>query len=298
MKPSFLTAVFATFCLVAVCPAQDTAPIPPKNFETPIEASDAFIDAAKKGETPALLEIFGDEYKDLIGTAEPERDRELRGKVAAMAVERRRFHFNDENSVTMVIGAEAWPFPVAIVKTEKGWHFDTANGIQEVVNRRVGENELTAIAAARAYVEAQRAYAAKPRDGTSLRQFARKFVSSPGTHDGLYWSGDESEDEEPSLAGPEIKDPESIHSGYHYKILTSQGAAAPGGEYDYVINGHLIGGFALIAWPTEYGKTGVMTFLVNHYGDVYQRDLGPETGKTADAVSAYNPEGDWEIPED
>ncbi|MES2438033.1 MAG: DUF2950 domain-containing protein [Verrucomicrobiota bacterium] len=298
MKTSILSTILSALCFSNICFAQTAPPVPPKNFETPVAASDAFIEALKKGETPALLEIFGDEYKDLIGTAEPERDRDLRGKVASMAVERRRFQFNDENSVTMVIGAEAWPFPVPIVKAESGWHFDTADGIEEVVNRRVGENELTTLEAARAYVDAQRAYAARPRDGTPVRQFARQFVSSAGKNDGLYWVADEAKGEEPSPAGPEIKDPESTYAGYHYKILTAQGEAAPAGKYDYVINGHFIGGFALIAWPADHGKTGVMTFVVNHYGDVYQRDLGPDTAKVAAAATEFNPDGEWELCEE
>lgn len=298
MKLPFISAALSLFCWTAVASAQEVSHVPPKIFETPVAASDAFIDAAKKGETPALLEIFGDEYKNLIGTADPERDRELRAKVAAMAVERRRFRSNDENSVTMVIGAEAWPFPVPIVKTEKGWHFDTANGIQEVVDRRVGENELTTIEVLREYVTAQRAYAAEPRDGTKVRQFARKFISSPGKMDGLHWTADEEKGEKASPMGPEIKDSESTVAGYHFKILTTQGEAAPAGKYDYLINGHFIGGFALVAWPADYGKTGIMTFVVNHYGDVYEADLGPDTAKTAAAITEYNPGEKWHPSEE
>ncbi len=278
--------------LASSVPAEEAATIPPKLFETPVEASDAFINAAKAGENKALLEIFGDKHKDLTGTDDPERDKELRAKVAAMAIERRRFRDNDADSVTMVIGAEAWPFPIPIVKTDKGWHFDTDTGIQEIVKRRIGENELTVIDAMRAYPDAQRQYAAVPRDGTTVRQFARKFQSTPGKQDGLHWAVDAAGGE-PSPAGPEIKGPETSFAGYHFKILTAQGEAAPAGKFDYIINGHFIGGFALIAWPAEYGKTGVMTFIVNHYGDVYESDFGPETAKIASAISEYNPTDDW-----
>lgn len=290
MKISLPVALSA-ICLSAISLAQE--PVPAKTFETPIAASDAFIDAAKKGETPALLEIFGDQYKDLIGTAEPERDRELRGKVAAMAVERRRFRFDDENTVTMVIGAEAWPFPIPIVKAGESWHFDTGKGIQEVVNRRVGENELSAMTTMRAYFDAQSIYASESRDETGVRKYAAKFTSTAGKKDGLHWPTD-SGNGDPSPAGPEIKDAATPHDGYHFKILTAQGEAAPGGKYDYIINGHLIGGFAMIAWPAEYRKTGVMTFIVNHYGDVYEADLGPETTKLAAAVTEYNPDTAWQ----
>jgi hypothetical protein len=293
MKTSIIPVLLAASFLALPSSAQDTATIPPKIFQTPVEASDAFITAAKNGEQKAILEIFGNKHKDLIGTDDPERDKELRAKVAAMAIERRRFRDNDADSVTMVIGAEAWPFPIPIVKTDKGWHFDTDTGIGEIIKRRIGENELTVIDAMRAYADAQRRYAAVPRDGSKVRQFARKFQSSPGKQDGLYWPADTQKGEEPSPAGSEIKDPGTPHAGYHFKILTGQGEAAPAGKFDYIINGHFIGGFALIAWPAEYGKTGVMTFIVNHYGDVYESDFGPETAKIASAITEYNPTDDW-----
>lgn len=292
---NFISFTLVATSLLSPVLAEEVAAIPPKVFETPVEASDAFVTAAKNGEQKAILEIFGDKHKDLIGTADPERDKLLRAKVAAMAIERRRFRDNDENSVTMVIGAEAWPFPVPIVKTDKGWQFNTDSGIQEIVKRRIGENELTVMDSMKAYLDAQRLYAAIPRDGTEVRQFARKFLSSAGKHDGLYWSADVEKGEEPSPAGPEIKGPETSYAGYHFKILTAQGEAAPAGMFDYIINGHFIGGFALIAWPAEHGKTGVMTFIVNHYGDVYERDLGPDTAKIAAGITEYNPTEEWEV---
>ncbi len=297
MKTSFITSpLCAVLSLSAFSHAQEATTIPPKIFETPVEASDAFIIAAKNGEQKTILEIFGDKHKELIGTADPERDKELRAKVAAMAIERRRFRDNDENSVTMVIGAEAWPFPVPIVKTEKGWHFDSDTGIGEIVKRRIGENELSAIATLRAYLDAQRAYAAVARDDSNVRQFAQSLQSSPGKKDGLHWAT--AEGVTPSPAGPEIKDEKTPYAGYHFKILTAQGSAAPGGKYSYIINDHFIGGFAMIAWPAEYGKTGVMTLLVNHYGDVYEKDLGPETATLAAAISDYNPDETWAASED
>lgn len=293
MKISIHSVFLAAITLVSPCLAQEPGATPPKTFETPVEASDAFITAAKNGEQQAILEIFGDKHKDLIGTNDPERDKELRAKVAAMAIERRRFRENNEASVTMVIGAEAWPFPVPIVKTEKGWQFDSDTGILEIIQRRIGENELAAINSMRAYLVAQRQYASAPRDGTVVRQFARQFQSSPGKMDGLYWPANVENGEQPSPAGPEIKDPETSHAGYHFKILTAQGDAAPAGKFDFIINGHFIGGFALIAWPADYGKTGVMTFIVNHYGDVYEQDLGPDGAKSASATTEFNPTEKW-----
>ena len=296
MKNPLNLTILSVVCLSGFTLAQEApAPIPPKTFETPVEASDAFITAAKNGEQQAILEIFGDKHKDLIGTDDPARDKELRAKVAAMAVERRRFRFNDESSVTMVIGAEAWPFPIPLVKTDKGWQFDSDTGMEEIIKRRIGENELTVIDSMRAFLEAQAAYAAVPRNGGKVRQFARKFISSPGKQNGLHWPADVENGGEPSPAGPEIKGPKTSYAGYHFKILTAQGKAAPAGKYDYLINNHLIGGFALIAWPADYGKTGVMTFIVNHYGVIHQRDLGPETAKIAAAIKEYNPDPQWKV---
>ncbi|MGL5016776.1 MAG: DUF2950 domain-containing protein [Luteolibacter sp.] len=290
---SFPSIILTTVCLSGGLFAEESASIAPKIFETPVEASDAFITAAKNVEQQAILEIFGDNHKELIGTDDAERDKELRAKVAAMSIERRRFRFNDENSVTMVIGAEAWPFPVPIVKTDKGWHFDSDTGIEEIVNRRIGENELAVIEQMLAYIDAQFAYAGADRDQSGVLKFARKFHSSPGKHDGLYWPLENGDNSEPSPAGPEIKDSGEAHTGYHFKILTAQGEAAPAGKYDYIVNGHYIGGVALIAWPAVYGETGVMSFMVNHYGSLHEKDLGPDTAKLASAITEYNPGEGW-----
>jgi hypothetical protein len=265
--------------------------IEPRVFATPIEAADALTKATEGGETAPLLDIFGDKHQGVIGTSDPARDKELRGRFAKMAKERRRFRVNDDGSVTVVVGFGARAFPIPLVKREKGWTFDTDAGIDEVVKRRIGENELDAIAALRAYVDAQRQYAAEPRDGTAVRQFARKLLSAPGKKDGLHWPTEAGE--APSPSGGAIADGPAQYAGYHFRILTAQGPAAPAGQYDYVINDHLIGGFALVAWPAVYGETGVMTLLVNHYGIVYERDLGPDTKALAEAMKAYNPDDQW-----
>lgn len=264
-----------------------------RTFETPVEAADALIQAAETGENAPLLEIFGDKHKNLIGTIDAARDRELRARFAKMGKEHRAFRVNDDGSVTMVVGFEAWPFPIPLINADNRWHFDTDAGIQEIVQRRVGENELSAIANLRAYVEAQRQYASEPRDDTPVRQFAQKLQSTAGKKDGLYWPTESGKDEPASPAGPEITDSKKPHDGYLYKILTAQGAAAPGGKYNYVINGRLLGGFAMVAWPADYGKTGVMTLLVNHYGDVYENDLGSNTASLGPAINEYNPDESW-----
>jgi len=292
MKTILSSLVLAGLCFQQAFSAEEKpAAAGARTFPTPMAAADAFTEAVKTGETPPLLEIFGAEHKDAIGTADPERDRELRARVAKMATERRRFRINDDDSVTVVIGFAAWPFPIPLVKAEGGWRFDTAAGVGEILKRRIGENELSTIATLRAYVGAQRAYASEPRDGTEVRQFAAKLRSTEGKKDGLYWLAKEGE--EPSPAGPGITDTSKPHAGYHFKILTAQGTAAPAGKYNYVINSRLIGGFAMVAWPDEYGKSGVMTLVVNHYGDVYQKDLGAKSAALASAMTEYNPDNTW-----
>jgi hypothetical protein len=293
MKTLLISLILTVAFLPYAGRAGETPAPTQRIFETPVEAAKVLVAAAKAGENAPLLEIFGTEHRDLIGTVDAARDRELRGRFAKMAEDRERLRVNDDGSVTMVVGYEAWPFPIPLIKTDAGWRFDTNAGIEEVVKRRVGENELTAIATLRAYVEAQRQYAAEPRDGTPVRQFAQKIQSAPGKKDGLYWPADATKGEKPSPAGPEIKDSKTPYAGYYFKVLTAQGAAAPAGSYSYIINGRLIGGFAMIAWPADYGKTGVMTLLVNHYGDVFQKDLGEKTAALAAGMSTYNPDSSW-----
>ncbi len=294
-----LVSLILTVAFLPCAARAEETPAPSQRvFETPVEAAKVLVAAAKSGENAPLLEIFGTEHRDLISTVDAARDRELRGRFAKAAEERQRLRVNDDGSVTMVVGYEAWPFPIPLVKTDAGWHFNTNAGILEVVKRRIGENELTAIATLRAYVEAQRQYAAEPRDGTQVRQFAQKLQSSTGKKDGLYWPADTSKGDKPSPGGPEIKDSKTPYAGYYFKILTAQGAAAPAGSYSYIINNRLIGGFAMVAWPADYGRTGVMTLLVNHYGDVYQKDLGPKTSELAAGMNTYNPDSSWSKTDD
>jgi hypothetical protein len=199
----------------------------------------------------------------------------------------------------VLIGPDAWPFPIPLVRSGTDWRFHTAEGIEEIVNRRIGANELTTIAACRFYLAAQRQYASKIRDASGVRKFAQRLVSTSGKQDGLYWDPAVANGEE-SPFGPNIaeflrsgrKAGEPYH-GYYYRILTRQGATVPGGRYSYVINGNMIAGFALVAFPAEYGNTGVMTFLVSHHGKVYQKDLGARTVEIAKAMQEYNPDATW-----
>jgi hypothetical protein len=209
------------------------------------------------------------------------------------------------------IGTNAWPFPVPIVKNDGKWFFDTVAGREEILNRRIGSNELATLQVMRACVEAEREYASQDRDGNGVLKYAQRFISHPGTRDGLYWPTES--DGEISPLGPLVAEAQSEgyglqsregkarpqpYHGYFFKILTRQGKHAPGGKYDYVINGNMIGGFALVAWPAEYGRSGIMTFIVNQQGLIYQKDLGPKTSKLAPDMKRYDLDPGWQVSPD
>jgi len=281
-----------------------------KTFATPEEAVAALVTAASAEDTNALRVIFGPSAADIQNPDRVQAAGELSQFNAAVNQRKRIVHESDTNCV-LEIGDNSWPFPVPIVKKEGRWFFDTAAGKDEILNRRIGRNELATLEAVRAYVDAQRVYASKDRDGDEVLEFAQKFRSSPGRKDGLYWPQDL--DGELSPLGPLVAEaqasgyggksreegsaPEPFH-GYFFKVLTRQGQAAPGGKYDYIINGNMIGGFALVAWPAEYGETGIMTFVVNQLGRVYQKDLGPKTANTAGTMQEYNPDKTWTVSPD
>ena len=281
-----------------------------KTFATPEEAVAALVAAASADDTNAFRMIFGPLAADIQNPDRVQAAGELSQFNAAINQGKRIVRELDSKCV-LEVGDNSWPFPVPIVKKDGRWFFDTAAGKDELLNRRIGKNELATLQAVRAYVDAQRDYASKDRDGDEVLEFAQKFRSSPGTKDGLYWPQDL--DGELSPIGPLVAEaqalgyggkakeegaaPEPFH-GYFFKILTRQGKAAPGGNYDYIINGNMIGGFALVAWPAEYGETGIMTFVVNQQGRVYQKDLGPKTATTAGAMKEYNPDKTWNLSPD
>ena len=271
-----------------------------RTFETPEAAAQAVVEAAKANDENALIDIFGAKYRSLVATVDHAADQANREKFARAAAEHLVLRPDGDNKVTIVAGFEAWPLPIPIVREGASWHFDAAAGSEEILNRRIGRNELAAIELLRAYVQAQRQYASKPRDGSHVRAFARKVASSPGKRDGLYWPAHADRDEEMSPFGPLIQDPgkhkaSEPYNGYYFKILTRQGAAAPGGAYSYIINGRMVAGYAMVAAPARYGQTGIKTFIVNHYGDVYEADLGPDTLKKFNAMTEYNPTSKWQL---
>jgi hypothetical protein len=292
--------------LIAAAAPQDAE----KNFATPDDAVAALIAAVNGHDLTALQNIFGPEFAD-ITSAEPAQAEEELKQFSAKLNESHQLIKESETRSELEVGDNHWPFPVPMVEAGGRWFFDTKAGKQEIIDRRIGRNELGALESVRAYAEAQREYASRDRDGDGVLEYAQKFMSSPGMKDGLYWPEDL--DGELSPIGPLIAAaqsqgylknlPESPATpqpfrGYCFRILTRQGKSAPGGEYDYIINGNMIGGFALVAYPAAHGESGIMTFIVNQQGRVYQKNLGPDTEKLAEKMTTYDPDNTWRISPD
>ena len=279
-----------------------------KTFKSPEEAVKALVNAVKAGGTKELLAIFGPAGKDLISSGDEVADKAGRERFVKSYEEMNNLVRETDSKMTLVVGKEEWPLPIPIVKKGETWFFDTMAGKEELLNRRIGKNELNAIQVCLAYVDAQREYVMKDRDSDKLLEYAQKFVSTKGKKDGLYWEAKEGEEQSPlgPLAARAVKEgytgskpgdnPVPYH-GYFYKILKAQGKNAPGGAYDYLVKGKMIGGFALVASPAEYGNSGVMTFIVNHEGVVYEKDLGKETGKIVNAMTKFDPDKTWKKAE-
>jgi hypothetical protein len=270
-------------------------------FPSPDAAARALVVAAKTNDVNALIEILGPSSRDIISTRDPVADRKIRRDFAARAAQKMRVVASREgpNERVLLAGNDDWPLPIPIVQRNGKWYFDTARGRQEILNRRIGSNELDAIEVARGYVEAQNDYGEQNQTGLGVPIYAQKVISSPGQRDGLYWAGQPGVEDSPigkiiarAFAEGYNKTGEPFH-GYYFKVLTRQGPHAPGGEVDYVDNGAMTKGFAFVAWPANYGSTGIMTFLVNKTGIVYQKDLGPNTEKIASAYTAYDPDSTW-----
>lgn len=283
-------------------PAPKPVVVPPKRFASPEEAMQAFVAALRAGDTKALVGIFGSQGRSLVSSGDAVADRQTREKFLQAYDAGNKLVANGDRAMLQV-GADDWPFPIPLVKQGDHWQFDARQGREEILARRIGRNELYTMQTCLAYVDAQREYYAVDRTGTGILEYARKFVSTPGKRDGLYWTTKSGEG--PSPLGDLVAraraegyrrqgdGPTPFH-GYLYRILTAQGPAAPGGDYDYVTRGHMIGGFALVAFPAQYGNSGVMTFIVNQDGVVYQKDLGLNTRAVAVALRKFNPDDTWE----
>lgn len=282
---------------------------PAKTFPSPEAAVSALRDAVMSGDTAAITGIFGPEGAYLVNPDPVLAASELSRFSHALS-QGYQIVPTGASRRELDAGTNSWPFPVPIVETGGSWRFDAAAGREEILNRRIGADELKVLESLRAFVAAQREYALSDRDGNDVLEYARKFISSPGKKDGLYWPPDLDGTESPmgplvAAAQQEGYMPKAANSltpqpfhGYYFKILTRQGRHAPAGAYDYMINGHLIGGFAAIAWPAEYGESGVMTFIVNQQGRVYQKDLGPKTASMASRIKEYDPGAGWAVSPD
>jgi Protein of unknown function (DUF2950) len=272
-----------------------------KTFATPQEAAQALVDAAGGNDTAAMLRIFGPAGKDIVQSGDAAADKEGREKFAALARQKMEVQLDqDKDRATLIVGPDAWPLPVPIDLEKGQWRFNSAVGRVEVLARRVGRNELTALEVCRAYVEAQTEYASRDRTTSGTLQYAQKILSSPGKKDGLYWEGEPDNLVPKAFADAsagmlaEGRKPAPYH-GYYFHILKAQGPDAEGGAMDYVVNGKMIGGFALVAYPAEYGVSGIATYLVNHRGKVYEKDLGPITGVLVRQMLRFNPGKGWKV---
>src|SRR5262245_713938 len=271
-------------------------------FKTPDEAASALVRAAKAGDMKALVTVLGPDGEDIVSSGDEVADQSTREKFVAAYDAKHEIAMEGADKSIMVIGQEDFPLPIPLVRKDGMWRFDTAAGREEILARRIGKNELDAIQASLAYVDAQNEYAEKDRTGADMNTYAQRIISQPGKKDGLYWPASQGEEESPlgdlvaqaTAQGYRVGGGRTPYHGYYFKILTKQGQAAPGGELDYVVNGKMIGGFALVAYPAEYRNSGVMTFIVSHAGDVFQKDLGPNTARLAERMTSFNPDSTWQ----
>jgi hypothetical protein len=300
------SALAAGLCLFAVPLGVPAQTAPQRTFDTPQQAADALVEAAAADDVSALLAIFGPEGKDIVSSGDSVDDNNDRDEFVAKAREKKQvtFDFGDPKRAVLVVGADDWPLPVPLVEKNGKWRFNAREARDEILARRIGGNELDAIALLRGYVEAQLEYAQEPHDGSEVRQYAQKWLSSPGKQDGLSWwnpdgtpGGPIGDEIAKALAEGYTKKDEP-YNGYYFRTLTAQGPSAPLGARDYIVKGMMIGGFAAIAWPANYGVTGVQTFQVNTDGLVYQKDLGPKTSTLAPGLKRYDPDKTWTITQD
>jgi hypothetical protein len=281
-----------------------------EKFDSPEAAVAALTTAAKEKNTNAVHVIFGPEGHELMSPDIVQASEGFSRFTSRIAEKTKLVAVNDTKRM-LEIGADGWPFPMPLVKEDGKWYFDVAAGREEILNRRIGRDELGAIAVCHAYVDAQREYAGRDRVGDGVLEYAQYIMSTPGKHDGLYWPAKNPGDEMSPL-GPLVgqahqegyhrrtgllTENQSPYHGYYFQVVLRQGRHAPGGKYSYVINGHMIGGFALVAWPAEWGNTGIMTFIVNQQGKIFQKDLGPNTEKLARKITTYDPDASWKPAE-
>ncbi|CCE10364.1 conserved exported hypothetical protein [Bradyrhizobium sp. STM 3843] len=291
-RTTALAVTAAALLGISAVSAQET-------YRTPEKAVAALVTAVKSGEPREMIEVLGSDSAEIVESGDRIEDAETRQKFLSAYDAKHAISFAGDKKATLMIGPDDFPFPIPLVRRRFGWEFDTGAGRIEILYRRIGQNELDAIETCLAYVDAQNEYADEDRTGAGRGVYAQRFFSNPGKHDGLYWppNGEASPLGElyakASAEGyKEGSEPQPYH-GYYYQILTRQGPNAPGGELRYVVGGKMIGGFALVAYPAEYGNSGVMTFLVNHAGTIYQKDLGERTTTIARRMISFDPDQTW-----
>ena len=299
--------VSGLLCLASQA-APETAASVQKQFDTPEQAVESLLQASSTFDAAALKEILGPESEDIISSEDPVMDKKRVLGFAAMAKTKQAIEIDPENpnQASLIVREDDFPLPIPLIKKDGKWSFDTEAGREEILNRRIGANELDAITICHGYVEAQHEYAAEQHDGAKINQYAQRVISTPGKQDGLAWK-DENGDWQGPVGEGIAKALEQGYSdntkqqpyhGYYFKILKGQGPAAPMGELDFVLKGAMIGGFALAAAPAEYEVTGVKTFIVSHNGVVHEKDLGPETLDAFQKMEVYNPDESWTVTED
>lgn len=291
-----LALLCSGFALTALTPA-----IAQDSFKTPDAAADALANAARNNDRAAILNVLGREGADIASSGDPVADAAIRTKFVQTYDAKHQVKMDGDAKASLIIGSDDFPFPIPLVRKDDAWQFDTAAGRQEILARRIGRNELDAIQSSLAYVDAQNEYADKDRTGAGPGVYAQRIISDAGKKDGLYWPSSASGDESPlgelvaeaTKQGYRTGEGRTPYHGYYFKILTKQGPDAHGGALDYVVNGKMIGGFGLVAYPAEYRNSGVMTFIVNHEGVVFQKDLGPHTAELAERMTSFNPDSSW-----
>ncbi len=295
---------FVALCLLGSSNAAQAQATEQKTFDTPEAAVEALVKSLNADDAANMIEILGPEHEEALIGGDEIAARENRKRVGALATEKVELRDAGEGRKILIVGRNDWPIPIPIVQAGDRWRFDTEAGLEELVNRRIGRNELNAIELCGQYIDAQVDYASEDRDGDLVLEYTQKIISSEGQQDGLYW--DSVAGEELSPFGPLVADargyidgrePGDPYRGYYFKIITRQGEDAIGGRYDYIINGSMIAGFALIAFPALHGNSGVMTFICSHAGRIHQKNLGPDGDLIAGAMAVYNPNSSWTLVE-
>jgi hypothetical protein len=273
-----------------------------EQFGTPEAAVEALVTAARSEDGAAILKVLGPDGKPIVSSGDPVADSNIRQDFVSAYNAKHAIEMEGDGTRTLIIGNDDWPFPIPLVNKAGQWQFDTKAGLDEILRRRIGRNELSAIQVSLAYVQAQNEYASLDPAGHGRGAYAQRIVSSPGKKDGLYWPSAEGEEPSPlgdlaaqaAVEGYRINGTPIPYHGYYYRILSRQGATAPGGAYDYVVKGKMIGGFGLLAFPADYGNSGIMTFMVNQDGTVFQKDLGDRTEKFARRIETFDPAAGWQ----